>query len=105
MAISRELGMRPLMQRVAARQAAVESQPAAAPAYPDSLTQREVEVLRLIATGKTAREIAEDLVMAESTVRRHISNVYAKIGANNRAEATRYTLWENLLPIDDAAAP
>ena len=105
LAISGELGMRPLMERVIAFQERAQAQPAKTPAYPDGLTQREVEVLRLIAAGQTDREIAEDLVIAESTVRRHVSNIYAKIGANNRAEATRYTLRENLLPIDDAVAP
>ena len=88
--------MRPLMQRVAARQATVESQPPVAPAYPDGLTQREVEVLRLVASGKSNREIAEELVIAEGTARRHVNNIYDKIGARNRAEATSYALKEGL---------
>ncbi len=49
-----QLGMRPLMDRVAALQKRAEPQPAAAPGYPDGLTQREVEVLRLITRGRTA---------------------------------------------------
>jgi DNA-binding CsgD family transcriptional regulator len=98
--ISQGLGMRPLTERVVALQERASSQPARSSAYPDGLTLREVEVLRLIAAGKPDREIAEALVIAVSTVRRHVNNIYAKIGANNRAEATRYALREGLLPID-----
>ncbi|PKB72188.1 MAG: hypothetical protein BZY87_01630 [SAR202 cluster bacterium Io17-Chloro-G6] len=53
MAISTELGMSPLMERVIERQERAQIQPEAAPAYPDGLTQREVEVIRLVAAGKT----------------------------------------------------
>ena len=102
LAIARELGMRPLTERVVALREQVQSRPAQAPAYPDGLTQREVEVLRLIAAGKTDREIAEELVIAEGTVRRHVSNIYAKIDATNRAEATRYALQKDLLPLGEA---
>jgi pimeloyl-ACP methyl ester carboxylesterase len=56
------------------------------------LSGRQVEVLRLIADGKTTREIADALVLSERTVERHIADVYAKIGARNRAEATAYAL-------------
>jgi DNA-binding NarL/FixJ family response regulator len=49
-------------------------------------------VLRLLAEGKTTREIAEELVLSERTVERHIADVYGKIGARNRAEATAYAL-------------
>ncbi len=104
LAISTELGMRPLMERVAALQQGVESQPARAPTYPGGLTQREVDVLRLIATGKADREIAQTLVIAESTVRRHISNLYLKIGVTNRAEATRDALRESVLSLDETPA-
>ncbi len=58
--------------------------------YPDGLTAREAEVLRLIAAGKSTREIAVELVISEGTVERHVTNLYGKIGARNRAEATRY---------------
>ena len=101
LSISTELGMRPLMERVTERLERLQSQPDAAPAYPDGLTEREVEVLRLVAGGKTNLEIAEELVIAEGTARRHVANIYEKIGAGNRAEATRYALREGLLPVDD----
>jgi DNA-binding NarL/FixJ family response regulator len=51
-----------------------------------------MQVLRLIAEGKTTHEIAEALVLSDRTVERHIADVYAKIGARNRAEATAYAL-------------
>ncbi|HEY7295756.1 MAG TPA: LuxR C-terminal-related transcriptional regulator, partial [Dehalococcoidia bacterium] len=58
--------------------------------YPDGLSAREVEVLRLVAAGKTNREVAAALVISEGTVERHVTNLYGKIGARNRAEATSY---------------
>ena len=60
------------------------------------LTPRETEVLRLIASGRTNREISDDLVLSVRTVARHITNVYAKIGARGKAEATAYALRHNL---------
>ena len=67
------------------------------PDYPSGLRQREVEVLRLLALGKSNREIGDELVITEGTVRRHVSNVYDKIGVSNRTEATRYALREGLV--------
>jgi predicted ATPase/DNA-binding CsgD family transcriptional regulator len=61
--------------------------------YPDDLTRREVQVLRLIATGKSNQEIAQELVLSLRTVERHISNIYQKIGSTGkvaRATATGY---------------
>jgi DNA-binding NarL/FixJ family response regulator len=57
-----------------------------------NLSLRQKEVLRLIAQGKTTREIADTLVLSERTVERHIADAYAKIGARNRSEATVYAL-------------
>ena len=101
LAISTELGMRPLMERATERLDRAHAQADATSAYPDGLTEREVEVLRLIAGGKTNREIAEELVIAEGTARRHVANIYEKIGAANRAEATGYALRERLLSLDE----
>jgi DNA-binding CsgD family transcriptional regulator len=56
----------------------------------DHLTQRETQILRLIADGKANREIAGTLSLSVRTVERHIANIYAKIGVHNRAEATAY---------------
>jgi ATP/maltotriose-dependent transcriptional regulator MalT len=61
--------------------------------YPDDLTEREVEVLRLIAAGRSNQTIAAELVLSLRTVERHISNIYGKLGATGkvaRATATAY---------------
>lgn len=65
-------------------------------AFPDRLTGREVEVLRLVAEGRTNREISDELVLSLRTVARHITNIYAKIGAANKAEATAYAIRHGL---------
>jgi pimeloyl-ACP methyl ester carboxylesterase/DNA-binding CsgD family transcriptional regulator len=57
-----------------------------------TLSPRQREVLQMLAQGKTTREIAEALVLSERTVQRHIADLYARIGARNRAEATAYEL-------------
>lgn len=64
--------------------------------YPGGLTRREVEVLRLIAGGKTNNEIAEELFLSVRTVERHIGNIYGKINARGRADATAYALTHHL---------
>jgi DNA-binding NarL/FixJ family response regulator len=66
---------------------------------PDSeanLTPREVEVLRLVAAGRSNRQIAEQLVLSERTVVRHIANIYTKIDAHGRAGATAYAIRRGL---------
>ena len=57
---------------------------------PDGLSQREAEVLGLIAAGKSNQQIAEDLVISQNTVIRHVSNIFAKTGSTNRAQAAVY---------------
>jgi ATP/maltotriose-dependent transcriptional regulator MalT len=61
------------------------------------LTQRELQVLRLLATGKTNRAIAAELVLAEKTVHRHVSNIFTKLGVPSRAAATAYAYRHRLL--------
>ena len=96
LSISTNLGMRPLMERVTTLQERAEARPVRAPAYPDGLTEREVQVLQLVATGKTDREIAEDLVITVSTASTHVRNILNKTGAANRAEAASYATREGL---------
>jgi DNA-binding CsgD family transcriptional regulator len=57
---------------------------------PDRLTAREGEILRLVALGRTNKEIAAELVVSVHTVERHVQNAYRKIGARNRADASTY---------------
>jgi predicted ATPase/DNA-binding CsgD family transcriptional regulator len=68
-----------------------------APEYPDGLTAREVEVLRLIAQGWTDAQIAEHLVISPRTVNRHTTSLYSKLNVSSRAAATRYAIEHNLL--------
>jgi predicted ATPase/class 3 adenylate cyclase/DNA-binding CsgD family transcriptional regulator len=74
------------------------STPLAKPAttYPDSLTTREVEVLRLLAQGLTDVQIAEQLVISPRTVNNHLTSIYSKIQVSSRAAATRYALEHHL---------
>ncbi len=59
---------------------------------PGGLSAREVDVLRLAAQGSTTREIGERLFISAKTADRHIQNIYTKIGASNRAAATRWAV-------------
>jgi DNA-binding CsgD family transcriptional regulator len=71
--------------------------------YPDGLTEREVEVLRLIASGLSSKEIGEALVLSVRTVERHIANVYTKTGTHGRAQSTAYALSHGLGSPDSLA--
>ncbi|HEX7082372.1 MAG TPA: response regulator transcription factor [Gammaproteobacteria bacterium] len=61
------------------------------------LTPRELEVLRLVATGRTNRQIAAELALSEKTVDRHVSNIFAKLGVPSRAAATAYAFRHRLV--------
>ncbi|HEX6996223.1 MAG TPA: response regulator transcription factor [Gammaproteobacteria bacterium] len=61
------------------------------------LTPRELEVLRLVATGLTNRQIAADLALSEKTVDRHVSNIFAKLDVPSRAAATAYAFRHRLV--------
>jgi DNA-binding NarL/FixJ family response regulator len=65
----------------------------------DALTDREQEVLRLVTDGKTNREIAEALFIAESTVNFHMKNILSKLHLRNRAEAVAYALRSGLVEV------
>jgi LuxR family maltose regulon positive regulatory protein len=65
-----------------------EDRPAAhTPALVEPLSDRELEVLRLVAAGLTNREIAKELVIAVSTVKSHTNHIYGKLGVKNRTQA------------------
>jgi DNA-binding NarL/FixJ family response regulator len=63
---------------------------------PSGLTRRELEVLRLIAAGRSNRQVAAALYLSPRTVERHVANIYLKIGAHSKAEATAYALSHRL---------
>jgi DNA-binding CsgD family transcriptional regulator/tetratricopeptide (TPR) repeat protein len=64
---------------------------------PGGLSPREVEVLRLVAGGRTNRDIATELVISERTVDRHVSNIFTKLGVSTRAAATAYAYEHDVL--------
>jgi DNA-binding NarL/FixJ family response regulator len=78
---------------IAARPAA--PLPQAAPP-PDNLTAREVEVLRLIAAGRSNAQIAKELFVSEATIKTHINHLFAKTGVRDRAQAVRYAFRRGL---------
>ncbi|MBM2832772.1 MAG: C-di-GMP phosphodiesterase class, partial [Dehalococcoidia bacterium] len=65
--------------------------------WPAGLTDREVEVLRLMAKGMGKRQAAKTLFVSEGTIRSHLEHIYAKIGVSNRAAATLFTIEHDLL--------
>jgi DNA-binding CsgD family transcriptional regulator len=67
------------------------------PAYPDGLTAREVEVLRLLAQGLTDAHIADQLVISPRTVNNHLTSIYSKIQVSSRSAATRYAIDHQLV--------
>ena len=72
------------------------NQPPKLPPTQDPLTEREVEILQLVAQGLTNDGIAEKLVVSERTVRTHVSNILAKLQLANRTQAALYALKEGL---------
>lgn len=65
-------------------------------AHRTDLTARELEVLRLIATGRSNREISRELDIAEKTVKTHVSNVLSKLGVHDRTQAALYAVEHGL---------
>ena len=65
-------------------------------ALPDELTAREVEVLQLIAAGRSNGEIAAELVVSADTVKTHVNHIFQKTGARDRAQAVRYAYEHGL---------
>src|SRR5512136_661763 len=70
----------------------------------DPLTERELEVLKLVAHGKSNQEIADELVVSEGTVRTHVSNILGKLHLASRTQATLFALREGLTSLDDPGA-
>ena len=72
------------------------------PDSPESLTPRELDVLRLIAVGKSNREIADELVLGEKTIKTHVSNILSKLHLNSRTQAALYALRMRLVDLPPA---
>jgi DNA-binding NarL/FixJ family response regulator len=77
----------------------VEASPVLPPpkAYPAGLTEREVEVLRLLVEGLTYAQIADKLIVSRRTVNAHVTSIYGKLGVTSRALATRFALEHQLV--------
>jgi NarL family two-component system response regulator LiaR len=67
----------------------------------DDLTEREMEVLRLLAHGRTNREIAEELVLGAETVKTHVGNILAKLHLAHRTQAVIHALKQGLISLDE----
>jgi two-component system NarL family response regulator len=63
------------------------------------LTERELEVLRLVATGMNNREAAKELYISENTVKNHVRNILEKLQLHSRMEAVMYAVREKLLDL------
>ena len=78
------------------------SHPAGSPPMPEPLTERELEVLQLVAQGLSNQEIAKRLVIGDATVRTHIGNILNKLHLANRVQAALYALRKGLSSLDNA---
>jgi HD-GYP domain-containing protein (c-di-GMP phosphodiesterase class II) len=78
-------------------EAAGASRPSTRGAWPSGLSDREVEVLRLVAAGSSNREVAEALVISARTAEHHVQHIYAKIGVSTRAAAAMFAMQHGLL--------
>jgi NarL family two-component system response regulator LiaR len=77
------------------------SHPPKQPPTPEPLTEREMEVLKLVAQGQSNQEIAEELVISEATARTHVSNILRKLHLASRTQAALYALREGLASLED----
>jgi predicted ATPase/DNA-binding CsgD family transcriptional regulator len=84
-------------QALTASEPAMTAKRHAPPAYPDGLTVREVEVLRLVALGLPDAQVADKLVISPRTVQGHLRSIYNKITVNSRSGATRYAVDHKLI--------
>jgi DNA-binding NarL/FixJ family response regulator len=71
-----------------------------APESPETLTDRETEVLRLLAEGRSNKEIARNLQIGEKTVKTHVSNILSKLGVQSRTQAALYAVHVGLVSAD-----
>ena len=92
-AVFDELGAAPDLSRLDA----LSQKPEGSPARPHGLTPRELQVLRLVASGKTNKAIASELFLSEKTIDRHVSNIFVKLDVPSRAAATAFAYKHELV--------
>ena len=95
-AICTPLDAKPALARAEALAARVSAATSPPPAYPAGLSAREVEVLRLVAAGRTDREIAAALSLSERTVNNHLTHILTKTASDNRTAAAAFALRHGL---------
>ena len=96
-----ETALHPAIARMVLQELHRPPQPRQAPTT-DPLSERELEVLRLVARGMSNQEIANTLVVGEATVRSHVSSILRKLQLASRTQAALYALREGLASLDDA---
>jgi DNA-binding CsgD family transcriptional regulator len=96
-AVAELLAARRVLAELGAKPAEHDAAALIRPALPNGLTEREVEVLRLVAAGKTNQEIAAHLVLSEKTVGRHLSNIFNKIDVTTRTAAAAFAYQHQLV--------
>ena len=94
--IAQKLGMKLLEGKITQSMAQFEETGGEKPAYPDGLTEREVEVIRLVVKGFTNKDIGKLLHISGKTVATHLAHVFEKTGYANRAEASAYAIRQGL---------
>jgi two-component system, NarL family, response regulator LiaR len=71
------------------------------PESPEALTERETEVLKLMARGKANKQIANALFVGEKTVKAHVSSILAKLGVQSRTQAALHAVRDGLVSVDE----
>jgi len=89
--------MSPEQARAASGELSSSPTTASPPTYPNGLTTREVEVLRVVAQGLTNEQVAERLVISPRTIDTHLTSIYSKIGVSSRSAATHYAIEHHLV--------
>ena len=72
-----------------------------APENPEALTERETEVLKLLARGKANRQIADELFVEEKTVKTHVSSILMKLGVHSRTQAALHAVHAGLVSVEE----
>lgn len=95
--LASKIGLMPLVEKISALRSDYRESDRTELERADGLTDRELEVLRLVATGASNQEIADTLFITRNTVIRHVSNIFAKTGCSSRTQATAYAIRQGLV--------